>query len=428
MRYTLPLFLLAEGRSLFGNAAISIVLPWLILARTGDPALAGLIAMLTALPAVLAALVGGHLIDKVGRRRMAVLADCGSALSVAALPLVDRWMDLDVTWFIVLGLAGALFDVPGMTARETLMADVSKASGVSFDKVAGYRQAMFGLSFLGGPALAGVLIGLLGPLQVVWITAGCSGLAALATAIMPLPRVEAAAAAEAPHGILHGWGVVRQNPGLLAVLLVSFASTIPVAPLLSVVLPAHFEAMEAPGLMGAATSSYALGSIGGSVLYASALHRNRWRAWVVSLSLFTASFVLIGTLWGFWLVAAGMLVAGIAGGMMGPIFMTGMAHNVPEHQRGRVFGLFNALSLMAAPLGLGIIALLLSRWPLVVGAWALLVLWAPVAFYGLASRHLRTFVQVGGDDHVDHRDAGPAGGGDPAHDPALPPGGVAGGA
>lgn len=88
-RSTLPLYLIATATSLFGNASIAIVLPWLVLERTGDPALAGTVAAITAAPGALAAFVGGHLIDKVGRRRMAVLSDVGSALAVAALAVVD---------------------------------------------------------------------------------------------------------------------------------------------------------------------------------------------------------------------------------------------------------------------------------------------------------------------------------------------------
>ncbi|WP_460741945.1 MFS transporter [Mariniluteicoccus endophyticus] len=389
---SLPLFLVAEGASLFGNSAIAIVLPWLILSRTHDPATAGFVSMVTGLPAVVAALVGGHLIDRVGRRRMAVLADCGSALSVAALAVVDRLWGLDVGWFVVLGLAGALFDVPGMTARETLMANVSEASGVSLDRIAGLRQTIFGLSFLAGPALAGVLMSVLDPVRVVWITAGCSALAALATALMPL-RPAPAVDPGTKDSPLSGLAVVRANPGLLAVLIISFASTLPVAPLLSVVLPAHFQRMDAPGLLGAATSGYAVGSIIGSIVYAVGLSRWRWPTWLVSLALYTASFALIATLSGFWVVAAGMAVAGIAGGLMGPIFTVGMTENVPDAQRGRVFGLLNALALVAAPLGLGLVALLLSRWPLDVGAWALLVVWAPAAVYGVVAPGLRAFVE-----------------------------------
>lgn len=112
MRLALPLFLAAETPSLFGNSAISIVLPWLVLSRTGEPSTAGMIAAVPAEPAVLAALVGGWLIDRVGRRQISVLADLGSAAAVAALVLVDQSVGLTVSSFIVLGVVGALFDVP----------------------------------------------------------------------------------------------------------------------------------------------------------------------------------------------------------------------------------------------------------------------------------------------------------------------------
>ena len=141
-RASLPLFVAAEAFSLFGNSAIAIVLPGLVLTRTGDPAVTGLVAAVAALPAILAAVVGGWLIDKVGQRRMSVLADIGSAVSVAGLAVVDRVFGLDLGWFVALGILGALFDVPGMTARETLMGRVARTSGVSLDKIASLRQAV----------------------------------------------------------------------------------------------------------------------------------------------------------------------------------------------------------------------------------------------------------------------------------------------
>lgn len=167
-RATLPLYLVSSATSLFGNASISIVLPWLVLLRTGDAAVAGLVAAASAMPSALAALIGGHLADRLGRRTITVLADVGSAVSVAALAVVDLTIGLSVPWFIALGVLGALFDVPGMTAREAMVADVARTSGVSLDRVAALRGALFGVSFLAGPALAGGLLALIPATNVVW--------------------------------------------------------------------------------------------------------------------------------------------------------------------------------------------------------------------------------------------------------------------
>jgi MFS family permease len=225
---TLPLFVAAETLSLFGNSAISIVLPWLVLSRTGDPSVAGLVAAIAAVPSVLATLVGGWLIDHVGQRRMSVIADLGSAVSVAGLAIVDWVFGLNVGWFIVLGVLGALFDIPGMTARETLMGRVSLTSGVSLDRVAAIRQGVFGVTFLAGPAVAGVLLTVLDPIRVVWLTAACSALAALCTLVLPLVTAETEPAdGQAQPG---GFATLWASSALRAMVVIAFGSALLTAP------------------------------------------------------------------------------------------------------------------------------------------------------------------------------------------------------
>lgn len=386
----LPLYLAAEATSLFGNSAIAIVLPWLVLARTNDPSVAALVAGVSGIPSVIAALVGGHLIDLVGRRRMSVLSDIGSAVAVAALAVVDQLTGLTVGWFIALGVLGALFDVPGMTARETLMADVSASSGTPLDKVAGFRQAVFSLSFLAGPAVAGLLLAVLEPIQVVWLTAGCSALAALITAVLPL--VSGGAPQVPDNDPLGGWRFVRRSRPLTAMLVIGFGSTLLVAPLLATILPAHFRSLDAPTLLGLTLSAYAVGSVLGSVAYAVVVRRGRWFTWVLSTVVYTVGFAVLGALAGFWLVAAGMLLAGIAGGLIGPVMMVAMTERVPDRLRGRVFGLYSALALVASPIGLVAMAAILQHGSLRVGAIAIAVAWLPVAVYSLAGPGLREFV------------------------------------
>ena len=364
-RASLPLFVAAEAFSLFGNSAIAIVLPWLVLTRTGDPAVTGLVAAVAALPAIVAALVGGWLIDKVGQRRMSVLADFGSAFSVAALAVVDRVFGLDLGWFVALGILGALFDVPGMTARETLMGRVARTSGVSLDKIASLRQAVFSLAFLGGPALAGVLLAVLDPIQVVWVTAGCSLAAGICMLILPLTAPEVTSAGDRRHRRDGHDPSERAPAGHAGDRLRQRHRCRPVA---GVLLPAHFYRLGEPTWFGFTMSAFAAGSMVGAILYAVIAARSRRAVYVGGLLLQTLGMVGFTTLHGFWPVAIGSALVGIGGGLLSPVFIVFFTEQVPESVRGRVLGLFNALALIASPLGLGAIALALSVTSLEVAA------------------------------------------------------------
>lgn len=394
MKLSLPLYLLSSATSLFGNSIIVVVLPWLVLERTGDPAVAGLVAAASAVPSALATLVGGHLIDKVGRRTICVISDAGSAISVAALAIVDGVFGLNVGWFITLGILGALFDVPGMTARQTLMADVSRSSGVAVDKVAAAESTLLGVSMLAGPALAGWLLAVSPTIQVVWVTAACSAVATATIAVMPLlPSERATSGAATDDGPLAGWRLIRASRPLLALVVISLASMVLVAPLLSVILPAHFRVLGHPEQLGLTLSAYAIGTMAGSGIYAAVFAQRRWASWVTSNVLYAASFAIIATLNGFWLVGAGMMVAGIAAGLMQPIGMVVLTQQVPEHLRGRVFALFSALSMVASPVGLGLMAALLAGADLRMGAVAIAVGWVPVLVYSIVAPGLRDYIR-----------------------------------
>lgn len=393
---SLPLFVAAEAFSLFGNSAISIVLPWLVLSRTGDPAITGLVAAVSAVPAIAAALVGGWLIDKVGQRRMSVLSDFGSAISVAGLAIVDRLFGLDLGWFVALGVLGALFDVPGMTARETLMGRVSRTSGISLDKIASLRQAVFSLAFLAGPALAGVLLAILDPIQVVWVTAGCSLAAGICMLILPLTAPEVPAHDAQQIG---GLATIRSSAALRAMLVIGFGSAIVVAPLLGVLLPAHFARLNAPTWFGATMSAFAVGSMIGAIAYAALSKRSRKIVWIGGLLLQTVGMVGFTTLYGVWPVAIGSALVGVGSGLLSPVFIVFFTEQVAESVRGRVLGLFNALALIAAPLGLGAIAIALKVTTLELAALGLLAAWIVVMAYAFVSKGMRTF--AGGDAHAD---------------------------
>ena len=389
---TLPAFLVANAASLFGNSAIAVVLPWLVLERTGNPALAGLVAAVSAVPGAFAAFLGGWLIDRVGRRRMTVLSDLGSACSVAALAVVDHLVGLSLTWFIVLGILGALFDIPGMTARNTLMQNVSETSGVSLERISSIQGAIFGITFLVGPALAGWLLAFLPSIQVVWITAACSAIAAVAIWVMPLPKK-----AIIPHqntSALAGFSYVRSSRHLLVLLVVEAGAGILVAPMLSVVLPAHFESLDAPGLLGTCLSLYALGTVLGSLVFGWGFAKRHWWAWATCQVSYIVFAVLFAPLGAFWLMATAMVIAGVGSGVLHPVATVMMTTSVPEALRGRVFSVYSLVSNVTAPVGLGLLTVVIGTAGLGASAWVLAIGWVLLSIYALLSPGMR--------DHLGH--------------------------
>ena len=119
MRRT-PLLLLEAGNlaSGVGNGVAMVVLPWLVLQVTGSATAAGAVAAATLLPLLVASLFVGTIVDMVGRKRVAILSDVLSGLSVAAIPVLGLLDQLNAAWLIGLAVVGAVLDPAGYTARE----------------------------------------------------------------------------------------------------------------------------------------------------------------------------------------------------------------------------------------------------------------------------------------------------------------------
>src|SRR5699024_11181119 len=145
--------------------------------------------------------------------------------------------------------------------------DVAQSSGKTVDYLAGLNQAIMGVAFLVGPAVAGVLLASLDSSLVLIITSACSFIAALLTAVLRLAQrklteeEQQAAAADNALSLraLKGWGqVVRPAPiRMLAIL--TFVGVALVGPFLGVLMPAHFQNVEQPFLLGLAFYFYAIG-------------------------------------------------------------------------------------------------------------------------------------------------------------------------
>ena len=387
-------YLVSHGLSLLGNTVASIALPWLVLQRTGDAAAVGLVAAASAVPMLLSAVVGGVLIDRVGRRRLSICADLASAACVAALPVVDGLVGLTLAWFVVLGVAGALVDVPGMTAREALAPDVAAASAVGMERLAGLRESVGGGVVILAPAAAGGLIVLVDASTVLWLTAACSALAALVTFTLPR-RVGERPAAEGAGGgpwadVRRGFGVLRGDRTLGVITMVSAGSVAVLAPLQNLVLPVHLVGEDAPGGFGLVVSCLAVGGIVGAGVYAAiGAKLSRRTVFVCSQLLSMAGVAGLALLPPVPVMVGFAVLAGFGAGPLPALFLVLVTERIPEEVRGRVLGLQNAVSMTAVPSGTLLAGLVVEGFGLRETGVVLAVAWCAVSLVIIALPSLR---------------------------------------
>ena len=174
---------------------------------------------------------------------------------------------------------------------------------------------------------------------------------------------------------------------------IAFGSALLTAPLITVLLPAHFQRLGQADWLGYTMSAFAAGSIVGSILYGVLAARSRRLVYVLGLVLQTVGMAGFATLQGFWLVAAGSVMVGIGGGLLSPIFLVFFTERVAERVRGRVLSLVNALAMIASPIGLSLLALLLTRASLNVAALIVFLGFVVVSAYALVSRGMREFAE-----------------------------------
>ncbi|ALJ19596.1 MFS transporter [Microbacterium sp. No. 7] len=383
--------------SLLGNSIAGIALPLIVLQVTGSVLGAGAVAAATAIPAVLAGLAMGVVIDRINRRTSSVVTDLVSAASVAALPLVDMLTGLSLGWFVLFGIVGSLGDVPGMTARDALLPAIVRHGGIPAERLMGLREALGAVALLLGPAAAGTLMVLFDGSTVLWITAATSLSAALITLLIPhrVGTIEPAdGAAPAENGwrqLRAGWRVLFRSPFLVATTALSLASVVVLAALQGLILPVWFTLAGQPGMLGFVLTALAAGMLAGGGIYAVAGGRGGRRPWFLTGLLgSTLGFGVIAALPSVWTVLAGAFVLGLSSGLFGSLLGVLMIERVPERMRGRIMGTQNAMMTAAPPVGIVTAALLTEYAGVHVAALAVTGVWLVALVVGLCAPSLRS--------------------------------------
>jgi MFS family permease len=338
------------------NGITMVAFPWLVLETTGDATAAALIAAVSALPLLLSMLVTGSIVDMVGRRRVSIVSDVLSMLSVALVPVLAARVGLDLGLLLVVAVLGAVFDPAGITARETMLPEAARAAGLPLERANGIHESAYGFAFLLGPGIGGVLIGVVGSTATFWATAAAFALSALLMATTRMPGGGRPPAHERPRGL---WRSTREGLQFLwrdrvlrSVALLTAALVAVWLPVEGVVLPVHFTEIDQPAQLGLLITTMSGGGVVGALAYAAIGARfSRHKAFVASLVLCAVPVVGLALLPAYPVMLVLGFLTGVFFGAVNPISNLAMQNRTPEALRGRVIGVMGSAAYAAGPLG-----------------------------------------------------------------------------
>ena len=384
--------LAAEVVSTTGSQMTWLALPWFVLVTTGSATKTSFVMAAELVGLALLGLPGGRLLGRIGARRTMLLCDGARAPLMTVIPVL-HWsggLSFPILLAVAFGL-GAL-SAPYFAAQKVIVPELLGEQEVS--EANALFQAATRTTMLAGPALGGVLIGVMGATSVLVVDAA-SYVVAVALVAGFVPRRPPAPQAAEDRMILEGLRFVLRDK-LLRVWWPVFALgdaawtaffvTIPVLVL------ARFghDAKIAGWLM----ASFGVGAvIGNAVAFRFLLRR------VDGLKLIATC--IMGQALPLWLLpldlpaaglSAAILASGIANGLVNPSLHTISTLRIPAAKRPTVMTSLMVFWALVNPLGLFVAGPVLDAFgagPVLVGFAAVQTVTMAVAGGAAAREHGR---------------------------------------
>ncbi|BBX91274.1 MFS transporter [Mycolicibacterium boenickei] len=359
-RGPLLLILFAALMAGTGNGITIVAFPWLVLQRNGSALDASIVAMAGTLPLLVATLIAGAAVDYLGRRRVSMISDLLSALSVAAVPVLALIFGVEavnVAALAILAGLGAFFDPAGMTARETMLPEAAGRAGWTLDHANSVYEAVFNLAYIVGPGIGGLLIATLGGINTMWVTAGTFCCSILAISVL---RLEGAGVPDRSvltegvlAGIAEGLRFVWHTPVLRTLAIVDLVATGLYMPMESVLFPKYFTDRNEPTELGWVLMALSIGGLLGALGYAvMSKYMSRRATMLTAVITLGIAMTVIAFLPPLPLILVLCAIVGFVYGPIAPIYNYVMQTTAPQHLRGRVVGVMGSLAYAAGPLGL----------------------------------------------------------------------------
>ncbi|MFP3389823.1 MFS transporter [Brevibacillus sp. SIMBA_040] len=377
-------------------------LTWFIMKKTGSSVAMGGVILAYMLPSVLAGLLAGVLLDRYDRRKLIMVDNVARGLifiALVALLQVDQ-VPLFVVYVLIViaGLLSPLSSAGAQTLLPRLVPDkkhLVKANGV--------MESQWQIVYMFGPALAGVLISLIGEAYVLLIDAVSFFVCAICFSRLPKQLTQSASPAAAPTGNIGpflrslladmrtGYRYVFGQKQMVALILFTFLFNMSYGPI-EVALPlyANQDLQGGSVALGMLWSSLAIGALLGSLFFSTI-------NWKIPLGATLAGIIVA---WGlttlplalFARLEVSMVAMALAGFCFSPyniLYRSYLQKQVPDALLGRVMTSIRTITGTGMPLGAAVSGLFIPVLGVqgLFGAGALIcIIFGGIAFGAL--RHL----------------------------------------
>ncbi len=351
---------------------------WLVLTELTDQdaAAVGVTMALQFGPLLVLAPVSGLIADRLDRRRLLIATQstmAGFAVLLGVLTVLG-YMTLPLMWAFALALGiVAAIDAP---ARQTFVGELVDDRQLS--NAVALNSASFNVARLIGPAVAGVLIVLVGTGWVFLANAASFGAVILVLLLMRRDRMRPARRAAAARGqIRDGIRYVRRRPDLAVIFAMifvvgTFGFNFPIF----TATMARVEFGSGAEGFGLLSSILAIGSVTGALL-AARRERPRLRYAVLAAAGFGLAAGAAALMPDYWSFAAALVLVGVSSLTLMTSANAYVQTTTSPIMRGRVMALYMAIFAGGTPIGAPLIGVVVNaagpRWALAVAGLSGLV-------------------------------------------------------
>ena len=324
---------------------------WLVLDLTHNSGTAlGITTGLQFLPLLLFSLWGGVIADRYPKRRILMITQAlmgGLALILGILVLTGSARIWQV---YVLAFALGMVTVVDNPTRQAFAVEMVGKKGMA--NAIALNSAVFNLARIAGPAVAGVLIGVLGTPAAFLVNAASYGAVLIGLKLMrPAELHEVERAPRSTGQLREALAYVRERPALwMPLILIFFVSTFGMNFQVTTALMSREVFHTGASAFGLASAVFAVGALGGALL-AARRSRPTLRLLLATSLAFSIFEIVTGIVPSYLTFLVALVPTGIAVLTFTTAANSSTQLNTAPDMRGRVMGLYMLVFLGGTPLG-----------------------------------------------------------------------------